>query len=44
VEGAIEKSSELELSEPEPEPQPELSDPELGRVDDEPVEPLDVAA
>jgi hypothetical protein len=42
VEGAIEKSSELELSDPEPEP--ELSDPELGRVDEEPVEPLDVAA
>jgi hypothetical protein len=40
VEGAIEKSSELELSDPEP----ELSDPELGRADDEPVEPLDVAA
>jgi hypothetical protein len=39
VEGAIEKSS-VELSDPEP----ELSDPELGRVDDEPVEPLDVAA
>jgi hypothetical protein len=38
VEGAIEKSSELELSDPE------LSDPELGRVDEEPVEPLDVAA
>jgi hypothetical protein len=37
VEGAIEKSSELELSDPE------LSDPELGR-DDEPVDPLDVAA
>jgi hypothetical protein len=33
VEGAIEKSPELELS-----------DPELGRADDEPVEPLDVAA
>jgi hypothetical protein len=38
VEGAIEKSSELELSDPE------LSDPELGRDDDEPVDPLDVAA
>jgi hypothetical protein len=38
VEGAIEKSSELS------DPEPELSDPELGRVDDEPVEPLDVAA
>jgi hypothetical protein len=38
VEGAIEKSRELELSDPE------LSDPELGRADDEPVEPLDVAA
>jgi hypothetical protein len=38
VEGAIEKSSELEL------PDSELSDPELGRDDDEPVEPLDVAA
>jgi hypothetical protein len=33
VEGAIEKSPELELS-----------DPELGRADDEPVDPLDVAA
>jgi hypothetical protein len=33
VEGAIEKSSELELS-----------DPELGRDDDKPVDPLDVAA
>jgi len=38
VEGAIEKSSELELSDPE------LSDPELGKDDDEPVDPLDVAA
>jgi hypothetical protein len=38
VEGAIEKSSELELSDPE------LSDPELGRDDDKPVDPLDVAA
>jgi len=38
VEGAIEKSSELELSDPE------LSDPELGKNDDEPVDPLDVAA
>jgi hypothetical protein len=38
VEGAIEKSPELELSDPE------LSDPELGRADDEPVEPLDVEA
>jgi hypothetical protein len=33
VEGASEKSPELELS-----------DPELGRADDEPVDPLDVAA
>jgi hypothetical protein len=33
VEGAIEKSPELELS-----------DSELGRADDEPVDPLDVAA
>jgi hypothetical protein len=33
VEGAIEKSPELELS-----------DPELGRDDDDPVEPLEVAA
>jgi hypothetical protein len=40
VAGAIEKSSELELSDPEP----ELSDPELGNDDDEPVDPLDVAA
>jgi hypothetical protein len=38
VEGAIEKSAELELSDPE------LSDPELGKDDDEPVDPLDVAA
>jgi hypothetical protein len=38
VEGAIEKSPELELSDSE------LSDPELGRDDDEPVDPLDVAA
>jgi hypothetical protein len=38
VEGAIEKSSELELSDPE------LSDPELGKDDDEPVDPVDVAA
>jgi len=43
VEGAIEKSPELELSDPELS-DPELSDPELGRADDEPVEPLDVAA
>jgi hypothetical protein len=33
VEGAIEKSPELEPS-----------DPELGRDDDEPVDPLEVAA
>jgi len=38
VEGAIEKSSELELSDPE------LSDPELGKDDDEPVYPVEVAA
>jgi hypothetical protein len=38
VEGAIEKSPELELSDAE------LSDPELGRADDEPVDPLGVAA
>jgi hypothetical protein len=33
VEGSIEKS-----------PEPELSDPELGKDDDEPVDPLEVAA
>jgi hypothetical protein len=43
VEGAIEKSPELELSDSELS-DAELSDPELGRADDEPVDPLGVAA